>query len=63
MNGALRKKPIPCRVAERFPGLGGFRLALERTRRFRTVLSSEIDDFARQTDEKNFGKICVKTND
>ena len=38
-----------------FAGIGGFRLALER-QGFKCVYSSEIDPFARQTYEANFGK-------
>lgn len=39
-----------------FAGVGGFRLGMENTKRFETVFSCEIDDFAGQTYKANFGE-------
>ena len=36
-------------------GIGGLRLGFDQTRRTETVFSSEIDKFARQTYQENFG--------
>lgn len=38
-----------------FAGIGGLRLGFERTGRTENVFSSEIDKFARQTYQANFG--------
>jgi DNA (cytosine-5)-methyltransferase 1 len=38
-----------------FAGIGGLRLGFDQTRRTETVFSSEIDKFARQTYQENFG--------
>ena len=47
--------PCTYKLIDLFAGIGGFRLGFESTKHFQTVFSSEIDDFARQTYEKNFG--------
>ena len=38
-----------------FAGIGGLRLGFDQTNRTETVFSSEIDKFARQTYQANFG--------
>ena len=38
-----------------FAGIGGLRLGFDQTRRTETVFSSEVDKFARQTYQENFG--------
>ncbi len=44
------------RIIDLFAGIGGIRLGFESSGRYRTVFSSEIDRFARETYRANFGE-------
>lgn len=44
------------RIIDLFAGIGGIRLGFESSGRYRTVFSSEIDRFARETYHANFGE-------
>lgn len=44
------------RIIDLFAGIGGIRLGFESSGRYRTVFSSEIDRFARETYHTNFGE-------
>lgn len=54
---AVRGGRAPRKVIDLFAGSGGIRCAFEATGRYRTVFSSEIDKFARQTYAANFGDV------
>lgn len=43
------------KMIDLFSGIGGFRLGFEKTNRFETNFSCEINEFARKTYEANFG--------
>ena len=45
------------KMIDLFSGIGGFRLGFEKTNQIDTVFSCEINNFARQTYEANFGDI------
>lgn len=56
MDGILWQALISLTLIDLFAGIGGVRQAFEKTGLFRTILSSEIDPFARQTYKANFGE-------
>lgn len=56
MDGILWQALISLTLIDLFAGIGGVRQAFEKTGLFRTILSSEIDAFARQTYKANFGE-------
>lgn len=56
MDGFLWQILFPLTLIDLFAGIGGIRQAFENTGLYRTILSSEIDSFARLTYAANFGE-------
>lgn len=53
--GAARRRPRPLKFIDLFCGIGGFRIAFEKTGA-QCVFSSDYDKFSQQTYEANFGE-------